>query len=61
MASIRRPGNIIGNPDDDMSYIFGLTDYRMGPYGRIWRHVYFDPAKRERDIASLMRHRIPFR
>jgi hypothetical protein len=45
--SIRRPGNIIRNPDDDKSYIYGLTDYRMGPYGRTWRDVYFDPAKRE--------------
>jgi transposase len=52
--SIRRPANIIRNPEDDKSYIYGLTDYKTESYGRTWRHVYFDPVRKEQDIASLM-------
>lgn len=52
--SIRRPANIIRNPDDDNSYIYGFTDYKTEEYGRTWRHVYFDPVKKEQDVAALM-------
>jgi transposase len=52
--SIRRPANIIRNPEDDKSYIYGVTDYKTESYGRTWRHVYFDPVRKEQDIASLM-------
>lgn len=52
--SIRRPAHIIRNPEDDTSYIYGITDYQVESYGRTWRHVYFDPVKKEQDIASLM-------
>ena len=52
--SIRRPANIIRNPEDDKSYIYGITDYKTESYGRTWRHVYFDPVRKEQDIASLM-------
>lgn len=53
-SSIRRPANIIRNPMDDGSYIYGVTSYKMEDYGRTWRHVYFDPVRKEQDIASLM-------
>lgn len=53
-GTIRRPANIIKNPFDDNSYIYGVTSYKMEDYGRTWRHVYFDPIRKEQDIASLM-------
>jgi hypothetical protein len=53
-GDLRMPGNIIRTPGEDKSFIYGVTDYRTESWGRSWRHVYFDPARREGDIDSLM-------
>lgn len=52
--SIRRPQNIILTKEDDESYVYGVTSYSVESYGRTWRHVYFDPVRKEHDVTSLM-------
>jgi transposase len=47
-----RPGNLI---EDNGSIMYGKTIYKTTPaHGRTWYHVYFDPARKDKVIASFM-------
>ena len=47
-----RPGNLI---EDKGSIMYGKTIYKTTPvHGRTWYHVYFDPARKDKVIASFM-------
>jgi transposase len=46
------PGNLI---EDNESIMYGKTIYKTTPvHGRTWYHVYFDPARKDKVIASFM-------
>jgi len=47
-----RPGNLIG---ENGSILYGKTLYKTTPvHGRTWYHLYFDPARKDKVIASFM-------
>lgn len=47
------PDNIIHI--DDESFVYGKTFCdNNSPYGRIWKHLYFDPGRKQREIAAFM-------
>ena len=47
-----RPGNLI---EENGSIIYGKTIYKTTPaHGRTWYHLYFDPARKDKIIASFM-------
>lgn len=50
---IQRPDTLIPTEDTD-SIIYGLKTIRKTEQGRMWAHVYFDAARKERDVARLM-------
>ena len=50
---IYSPGNLISDED---SIIYAATKCdRSSPYGRVWKHVYYDASRKERVIADLMK------
>ncbi|MFY9172526.1 IS1634 family transposase [Petrimonas mucosa] len=47
-----RPGNLI---EQNGSIMYGKTIYKTTPaHGRTWYHLYFDPARKDKIIASFM-------
>jgi transposase len=47
-----RPGNLIG---EEGSIMYGKTIYKTTlAHGRTWYHLYFDPARKDKVIASFM-------
>lgn len=47
-----RPGNLI---EEDGNIMYGKTIYKTTPaHGRTWYHLYFDPARKDKVIASFM-------
>ena len=47
-----RPDNLI---EDNGSIMYGKTIYKTTPaHGRTWYHLYFDPARKDKVIASFM-------
>ena len=47
-----RPGNLI---EEDGNIMYGKTIYKTTPaHGRTWYHLYFDPARKDKIIASFM-------
>jgi len=47
-----RPGNLI---EDNGSIMYGKTIYKTtSAHGRTWYHLYFDPARKDKVIASFM-------
>ena len=52
--AIQRPGTLIPTDDKD-AIIYGLKTIRKTEQGRMWAHIYFDAARKERDVARLMR------
>lgn len=45
--------NIIHTDDD--SFIYGKTFFDNHPaYGRVWKHLYFDPERNQREISAFM-------
>ena len=51
--TIQRPNTLIPADDTD-AIIYGLKTIRKTEHGRMWAHVYFDAARKERDVARLM-------
>ncbi len=51
--TIQRPGTLIPADDTD-AIIYGLKTIRKTEHGRMWAHVYYDAARKERDVARLM-------
>ena len=46
------PGNLI---EENGSILYGKTIYKTTPaHGRTWYHLYFDPARKDKAIASFM-------
>lgn len=52
--TIQRPDTLIPTDDTD-AIIYGLKTIRKTEHGRMWAHVYFDAARKERDVARLMK------
>ncbi len=50
---IRSPLNIIDT--EDGSLVYGVTDYQMAKYGRMWIHLYFDGGRKEYETNHFMR------
>lgn len=48
---LRKPEYAI---DDEGTIIYGKTLYRVTTYGRTWNHLYYDPARKEKVIATFM-------
>lgn len=50
---IYSPKNLIA---DDDSIIYAMTKCdRSSPYGRVWKHVYYNASRKERVVADLMK------
>ena len=50
---IYSPGNLIS---DEETIIYAVTKCDLSsPYGRVWKHVYYDAARKERVVADLMK------
>lgn len=45
------PDNLL---EDRGSIMYGKTVYKTTHHGRTWRHIYFDPARKDKVIASFM-------
>jgi len=45
------PDNLL---DDRGSIMYGKTVYKTTDHGRTWYHIYFDPARKDKVIASFM-------
>jgi transposase len=52
--AIQRPDTLIPTEDKD-EIIYGLKTIRKTEQGRMWAHVYYDAARKERDVARLMK------
>ena len=54
--NIYSPQNlVVYNDGDDSSIIYAVTKYdASSPYGRVWKHIYYDAARKEKSIADLM-------
>lgn len=40
---------------DDESFVYGKTFCdNNSPYGRVWKHLYYDPGRKEREIPAFM-------
>ena len=46
-----RPDNLL---EDRGSIMYGKTVYKTSDHGRTWYHIYFDPARKDKVIASFM-------
>ena len=46
-----RPDHLI---EENGIIIYGKTVYKTTNHGRTWRHIYFDPARKDKAIASFM-------
>lgn len=47
------PKNIIHIDED--SFVYGKTFCdNSSPYGRVWKHLYYDPGRKEREISAFM-------
>ena len=46
-----RPDNLLV---DRGSIMYGKTVYKTTDYGRTWYHIYFDPARKDKVVASFM-------
>lgn len=49
--SLVRPDHLL---EEDGSLIYGKTVYEKTGHGRTWHHIYFDPARKDKVIASFM-------
>ena len=49
--TLRRAENVL---EDDQTIIYGKTVHKISEYGRTYYHIYFDPTRKEKNIASFM-------
>ncbi len=49
--SLVHPSHLI---EDNGNILYGKTVYKSTNYGRTWYHIYFDPARKDKNIASFM-------
>lgn len=53
LDKLYRPEHIIHT--DDNTFVYGKTFCdNNSPYGRVWKHLYFDPDRKQREIKSFM-------
>lgn len=49
------PKNLIRPQDGKDEIVYAKTFYEAAsPYGRVWKHLYYDPIRKERETAKLM-------
>ena len=55
IGKLYRPDALISAPDGSEGIIYAKTVYdASSPYGRVWKHLYYDPMRKERETAALM-------
>ncbi len=54
LKDLQRPANLIPQEDQE-AIIYALTVEQMSKYGRMWVHLFYEPLKKQHDIARLMK------
>lgn len=55
IGKLYRPECLVDRDGGGDSIVYARTVYDpSSPYGRVWKHVYYDPVRKERETARLM-------